>query len=288
MLSAAQLQAFLSAKGLRLDKRQGQHHLIDPHAIERIITAVGRPSSERIVEIGAGLGALTERLIHCGGRVVAVEVDRRFCMLLSERLRQSTEGAVEVLCQDILEFPWERYSDATVVGAIPYHITSPILISLCQARRFVSRAVLVVQREVGERLLAKPGTKAYGRLTILVGYCWDVKLLLRISSRAFFPPPKVDSICVELLGRQKAPVDVRDETWFFDVVKAGFAMRRKTLVKCLSEQKGLGVDRRQAQQVLETVGLPLTVRAEELSLEQFAALVNRLQDAKVREAKSLR
>jgi len=271
MLTASELKALLRAQGLALSKRLGQHHLIDARIIERIVACCRLSREDTVVEIGAGLGALTEPLAERAGRVLAVELDRRICALLAQRLRSCRN--VTVLCEDILRFSWARASGATVVGVIPYHITSPIFVSLCEARHAVRRAVLILQEEVADRLLAEPGTKAYGRLTILGRYCWDTIPLLTVPRSAFFPQPEVDSQCVELVPKvQPAPL-VADEPLFFEVVKQAFAQRRKTLVNCL----GGRVPRARAESTLKTLGLPVSVRGEALSLEQFAALANALR-----------
>src|SRR3989338_8120101 len=199
MLTAAELKAFLAAQGLRLTKRLGQHHLIDPRVIQRILGVCGPLAGRTVVEIGPGLGALTEPLAERARRVIAVEVDRGVAAALAERLALARN--VEVRCEDILRFSWESFRDAVVVGAIPYHIPSPILASLCEARGSIDRAVLVIQDEVAQRLAALPGTKAYGRLSVLVQYGWEVVLGLSVSRGAFFPPPGVASRCVELSRR---------------------------------------------------------------------------------------
>src|SRR3989338_6451785 len=171
MLTPTELKALLAAQGLRLSKRLGQHHLIDPRVIARIVEGCQLSPAETVVEIGAGLGALTEELAQRAGRVIAVEVDRRICELLRGRMR--ARPSAHVVCQDILDFAWEPASPAVVVGAIPYSVTSPILVSLCEQRHAMRRAVLVIQREVAQRLLARPATKAYGRLSLLVQYGWE-------------------------------------------------------------------------------------------------------------------
>ena len=284
MLTASQLKIFLRRRGLRLSKRLGQHHLVDAQVITRVIESCPRLSEETVIEIGAGLGALTEALAQRGNRVVALEVDRQCCDALTERLVAYPQ--VRVACQDILTFSWEGLRDVTVAGTIPYHITSPILVTLCEARRAIRQAILIIQYEVAQRLLASPGTKAYGRLSILGQYGWHITRLFDVPRSAFFPQPTVDSCCVRLVARAHPAVEVEHEPFFFQVVKAAFAQRRKMLVNCLihfASQKGSSLhegvqgDRRTLiETVMQRVGLPLTVRGEALSLEQFAALANAL------------
>lgn len=271
MLTAAELKALLRARGLRLTKRLGQHHLIDARAVQRIVDSCELSPSDQVVEIGPGLGALTEELARRSGAVIAVEVDRGICELLAQRL--SAAQHVRVHCGDILEFSWEGLRGVVVVGAIPYHISSLIVVRLCEVRQAIRRAVLVVQDEVADRLLAAPGTKAYGRLSVLVQYGWRISGGALVPRHAFFPQPGVDSRCVLLQARPSPPVAVEDEARFFALVKAAFAQRRKTLANGLASAlpfPGLSMER--IREALQRAGLPVAVRGEQLSLEQFAAL----------------
>ena len=276
MLTISELTAVLRDHRLRLSKRLGQHHLIHAPTIERIADQCQLSATDTVVEIGAGLGALTGALARRAGRVIAVENDRRIAALLAERMRAHRE--VEVICQDILEFAWERASGATVVGAIPYHITSPILVSLCEHRHVISGAILIVQAEVANRLVAAPSTKAYGRLSVLGQYCWRITPLLTVSRSAFFPQPDVDSRCVRLSRWDAPAVQVADEAMFFAIVKAAFSQRRKTLVNCLSQAGEPRWPRARVEEILSRHHLPRAVRGEALSLAQFAALTNALID----------
>ena len=274
MLTTREVKTLLAARGLRLTKRLGQHHLVDERLVHRLIEAVRLGPDDTVVEIGPGLGALTEFLLERAGRVIAVEVDRAIAELLSQRLRGRRNLTVH--CGDILAFPWVLAAPAVVVGAIPYHITSPILAALCEARPYIRRAVLVVQEEVARRLAARAGTKAYGRLSILVQYGWEVSRLLPVPRGAFFPIPRVDSCAVELKRREAPAVAVADEPLFFAVVKAAFSQRRKTLVNCLTASPVLRLNRARAEAALRTTGLAPAVRGETLTIAQFAALATRL------------
>jgi len=282
MLAVSELKVLLKAHNLRLTKRLGQHHLVDARAIERIVEACALTPEDRVIDIGAGLGALTEPLARRAGRVVAVEVDRGICALLAQRMRPFPNVRVE--CRDILAFTAQELRGAVAVGAIPYHITSQILVWLSEARRALRKIVLVVQREVAARLAAAPGTKAYGRLSILAQYGWQVRELFPISRSAFFPQPDVDSRCLALLPRSAAPVRVCDERAFFELVKAAFSQRRKTLANCLRGLvlvDGAGGSRVQPTQAelagaLDQMRLKPSARGETLSLEQFASLTDLL------------
>lgn len=274
MLSAPELKVLLRAHGLRLTKRLGQHYLIDPNIVRRVVERCALSRNETVVEIGAGLGALTESLAERAGRVIAVDIDQGICSLLAERMRAYPN--VSVVCQDILTFSWRCFTDVTVIGAIPYQVTSPILVALSESRRAIRKAVVILQREVAQRLIATPGTKAYGRLTLLGQYGWTITPVCSISRRAFFPEPTVDSSCLELVRRDQPPFEVANEPLFFEVVKAAFSQRRKTLVNCLSASPVLDLSRTQAETLVRTVGFSASVRGEMLSLGQFIALTNAL------------
>lgn len=289
MLSVTELTSLLRANRLRLTKRLGQHHLVDARLVERMLERCQIGATDTVVEIGAGLGALTEPLALRARRVIAIERDARCCALLAARLAGYRH--VHVICQDILTFSWERLSGVTVVGAIPYHITSPIFVALCAARRSIRRAVLIVQKEVGQRLLAQAGTKAYGRLSLLAQYCWVIARAMAVPRQAFFPPPGIDSWCLLLGARERPPVEVADERLLFGVVRAAFSQRRKTLVNCLSGSPPVPnggsrspfdgpslerISKRHAQDLLRRLGLPDSVRGEALSLRDFAALADLL------------
>jgi len=273
MLTASELKSLLRTHGLRLSKRLGQHHLVDSRIVERLVDSFGVSLQDTVVEIGAGLGALTEPLAERADRVIAVEVDQKICALLRERIAQCSN--VTVMCEDILAFSWKAHEGSIVVGAIPYRITSPILTMLSGHRQAIRKAWLVMQKEVASRLVAAPGTKAYGRLSILGQYCWELSTVMTIPRRAFFPQPEVDSTCLCLVPRSQPPIAVDDEQLFFEIVKAAFAHRRKTLVNCLSgEGQRTSLSRAQAQAMLEQLRLPAAVRGETLTLAQFAALAN--------------
>lgn len=272
MLTASELKSLLREHRLALTKRLGQHHLIDAGIIERFVDLCELSRQDTVVEIGAGLGALTQPLARRAGRVIAVEVDRRISTLLAQRLAGLRN--VEVICQDMLEFPWQQWESVVVVGAIPYSITSPILVSLCEQRARIRRALLLMQREVAQRLLASPGTKAYGRLGLLAQYCWRVSRAINVPRSAFFPQPDVDSTGLRLVARTDPAVAVDDEPALFRLIHAAFAHRRQSLVKCLSRYGSGGLDRSEVAQILHRVGVSATIRGEALSLEQFALLSN--------------
>lgn len=275
MLTPRELKSLLATQGIRLRKRLGQHHLVDGRMLERVAEACGLTGTETAVEIGAGLGALTERLALRARQVIAVEVDRRIAALLEQRM--ATLPNVAVWREDILDVPAARVRGAVIVGAIPYAITSPILLWLAALRRTIPRAILVLQAEVADRMLAAPGGRAYGRLSLLTQCRWDATRLFPVPRGAFFPQPRVDSVCVRLVPWKTPPVAVKDEAFLFEVIKAAFGQRRKQLANSLAALAGLRRSRDTIERALEPLKLPRTVRAEALSLAQFASLANRLR-----------
>ncbi|MBI4597499.1 MAG: ribosomal RNA small subunit methyltransferase A [Candidatus Omnitrophica bacterium] len=278
MLTVLELKSLLKTHDLRLTKRRGQNYLIDAQAIRRVVDACELSGEETVVEIGAGLGALTEPLAERARHVIAIEVDRGIAALLRGRL--AGRGHVDVQCADMLEMPWPSPHPAVVVGAIPYHITSQIVARLCEERRAIQRAVLIVQEEVADRLTARPGTKAYGRLSVLMQWSWEATRIFRLARSAFFPQPDVDSSCLRLRPQRQPPAAVDNETVLFEVVKTAFSHRRKTLINCLCDS-AFGLARSHAAALVERAGLPPHVRGETLSLAQFAALANAISSGSV-------
>ena len=275
MHSKSELLALLQTHQLRLTKRLGQNYLVDPHTARTLVASCRLTGKDTVIEIGAGLGAITDLLAASAKRVIAVDVDRAIAERLRERM--AAHPNVEVVCQDILTFPWERHPGCAVVGLIPYQITSPILVTLAEHASGISAAWLGMQREVAERLHATPGTKAYGRLTLLVQSRFATRLVAKIPRGAFFPQPAVDSLWIELTPRRAPAARVRDERLLFEVIRVAFAQRRKMLVNCLTLLSTPTLTREAARQALEEVGLRPQVRGEELSLEQFARLTEVLR-----------
>ena len=274
MHTKSELLELLRGSRIRLSKRLGQHYLIDPRLTARLLDACRLTARDTVVEIGAGLGALTDGLAARAGQVTAVEVDRAVAALLARRMAASPN--VRVVCQDIRAFAWERYPDSVVVGAIPYSLTSPILAMLSERRLRLRAAWLGVQKEIAARLTAKPGTKAYGRLTVLVQYRFAVARVMAMPRQAFFPAPAVDSVWLGLTPKAPQAFAVRDERLFFEVVRAAFSQRRKTLLNCLKQLTTARLSRLEAQELIRALGLPEDVRGETLSIPQFAALANTL------------
>ena len=276
MHTQRELVALLKRHGLHLSKRLGQHYLVDPSMTRRIVELCALPDDATIVEIGAGLGALTDLLAARSRRVIAVELDHGVAGLLRERM--SSLPNVEVVEQDILDFPWAEHPGCAVVGAIPYHITSPILVQLAERVPDIAGVWIGTQRELADRLAAKPGTKAYGRLSVLAQYGFVVKPLLRMPRTVFFPEPDVDSMWLQLIPHARPPVSPEHKALFFDVVRAAFSQRRKMLANCLVHVERVQLDRDAALRAMERAGIAPRARGEELDLQTFAALTEAVAD----------
>lgn len=278
LTSTPQVKRLLSRYGLRPKKRLGQNFLTDRNVLDRIADAAEAAPERNILEIGAGLGVLTQALAVRGARVTAVESDQSLQPILEETV--GTLPNVEIVFEDFLKIELDRFLPArapgkwTVAGNLPYYITTPIIAKLVEARSLISRAVLMVQREVADRLTAAPGTSDYGAIGLFVNYHFETERVMRVSRNAFFPVPEVDSELVVLTPREKPEFDVFDEKVLFGIIRAAFGKRRKTLLNSLSSSTDLGWDRETAARVLEESGIDAFRRGETLTLGEFVSLAN--------------
>jgi 16S rRNA (adenine1518-N6/adenine1519-N6)-dimethyltransferase len=249
--------------------RLGQNFLYDRSILSRIIDASEVNAEDTVVEIGPGPGTLTRLLSEKVKKVIAIELDEG----LYERLRGDLAGYrhVELVCGDVLKFPFENVGEFKVVANIPYYITTPIIFRLLEARKNLKTMTLTIQKEVAERIVAMPGGRDYGVLSIMVQYYATPELKLIIPKEAFRPVPKVDSALLHMRILEKPSIEVRDEKMFFRVVKTAFSQRRKTIYNSL---KGLAEDIRA---VLLSAGIDPQRRPETLSLSEFAGLSDMLR-----------
>ncbi len=266
---------------LRAKKRFGQHFLKDPSISARIVHLSGIESDDVVVEIGAGLGALTVFLSEAARCVIAVEKDPRLIPVLQNRLSARGVENVEILQADVLQIgmtAWrERWGRrVVVVGNLPYYLSSQILIRLINGRSAVRKCVLMFQKELAGRVVAPPGSRQYGRLSVLVQYCARVTPLMRVDASRFFPMPRVDSEVLEFLFKDMHPMTGQEEKRLFEVVGAAFGKRRKTLKNALS-QSALGIDAATAESVLKASGIVPSRRAETLTAEEYVHLTKHLQ-----------
>jgi len=274
-LSAKKL---LTEYGLRPKKRLGQNFLIDRNILSRIIEAADITPGSNVLEIGPGLGVLTQGLLDSGARVVCVEADPHLRPVLEKVL--AGYERVEIIIKDFLEidlptFLRDRADGKWIaVGNLPYYITSPIITKLLDSRTMFSHILLMVQREVAERLKSAPGSEDYGALTVLVQFYCDIVSVMRVSRNVFYPVPEVDSELVKLIVRERPRAEVSDESLFFRIVRAAFGKRRKTLENALSSSPDLGWDKEKARRILERAEIDPARRGETLSIEEFARIAN--------------
>jgi 16S rRNA (adenine1518-N6/adenine1519-N6)-dimethyltransferase len=269
----------LAAAGLRPRKRWGQHFLCDEKVAHRIVDTAEIDAATPVLEIGPGLGALTDELARRAARLHLIEIDRALAARLTERF--AGDARVEVITGDVLELPLERLLDpapTTVVANLPYNVASPVLFRLLELRARVPRAVLMLQLEMAERLTARPGSKIYGASSVIVQAFAQVRIAFRVSRRSFLPPPEVDSAVVDVRWSPEPRADVGDPELFRAVVRAAFGQRRKMLRNAL---RPLVEARYPAggtpEAVLRAAGIDPTARAETLDLPAFARLTRTLQ-----------
>ncbi len=271
--------SLLRKHGIRPRKRLGQNFLCDPNILEKIVRIAEVRDTDTVVEIGSGIGVLTALLAARARRVIALEVDRR----LVDVLRAELGGLdnVEIVHRDVLEFDFASVRPdggegrIRVVGNVPYNLSSPIVLRLLDYRESIDRAVLMLQREVAERLAAPPGTKDYGPLSVYVALYTEPRLETRVPAACFVPRPDVDSRLIRLDMRKEPLCSVDDPDGFRRVVRSCFAKRRKTLLNNL-RHSDLPVGEAGIPAVLEELGIDGTRRAETLSVREFASLSNRI------------
>lgn len=269
------IREILARHGFQFSKSLGQNFLINPSVCPRMAEESGLDKDGGVIEVGPGIGVLTCELAQRAKKVVAIELDRRLLPVLKETLEEYDN--VSVLNQDILkvdlktliqqEFPGMPVS---VCANLPYYITSPVIMRLLEERLPIDSLTVMVQKEAADRLCAQPGTREAGAVSIAVQYYAQPEILFKVSRGSFLPAPNVDSAVIRLKVRKRPAVIVADEGFFFRVVKAAFGQRRKTLSNSLST--GLQISKDLVGKALQQAGISQTARAEQLSIEQFAAI----------------
>ncbi len=263
---------------LRADKKLGQNFLIDADIVRRIVEAAELTEEDTVLEVGPGIGTLTQGLAESKANVVAVELDKRLLPVLDTTL--DGYDNVRIVSGDILQVDiMETVGQPTfkVCANLPYYITTPIIFALLEKRLPMERLVAMVQKEVAERMAAKPGGKDYGALSVAIQYYTEPEIAFIVPPSSFIPAPSVDSAVIVCKRRSKPPVEVCDEALFFRVVKAAFSLRRKMLNNSL---KNMGIKGEQVAKWLELAGVDGKRRAETLSLEDFAKLTNTFATSK--------
>jgi 16S rRNA (adenine1518-N6/adenine1519-N6)-dimethyltransferase len=269
-------KTLLNAWNLRPKKKLGQHFLVDRSAADMIVSRSKITSDDTVMEVGAGLGALTIPLAKAARQVFAVETDSQLTKLLKTELIVHNLTNVEIIENNILSVDIHALAkkidrQIIVIGNLPYNISSQILIQLIYTRKDVKRAILMFQKELARRITATPGNKDYGRLTVMLGYCAEIKSIATVKASLFYPVPKVDSEVVEVNFKISREYPPHDETMLFQVIKAAFGNRRKTLKNALSAS-GLHIEPQIARQALIAAKIDPTRRAETLAVSEFVTL----------------
>jgi 16S rRNA (adenine1518-N6/adenine1519-N6)-dimethyltransferase len=270
----------LAAHNIRPKKQLGQNFITDPAFTKMIVNRSGILPEDVVLEIGAGLGALTIPLARKAKKVFAVEKDQKIINILKTEILASGLSNTVIIEKNILTVDIEVLAEnigrkIVVMGNLPYNISSQILVQLVKSRKMVSRAILMFQKEMAQRISAQPDCKDYGRLAVMLSYCSDIKKLADAKASLFFPKPKVDSEILELRFKNKVVHPARDEAFFFRVIKAAFGNRRKTLKNALAASE-LNIDANTAKHILECSGIDPVRRAETLNTEEFVKLSNLL------------
>lgn len=271
--------AVLQKYGFNFQKKYGQNFLIDSHVLDKIIGASGITSEDFVLEIGPGIGTMTQYLCENARQVLAVEIDKMLIPILADTL--SGYQNVEVLNEDILKVDINRIAQEKnngrpikVVANLPYYITTPIIMGLFESHVPVDSITVMVQKEVADRMQVGPGTKDYGALSLAVQYYARPEIVANVPPNCFMPRPKVGSAVIRLTRHEKPVVEVLDEKLMFRLIRASFQQRRKTLSNGLANSGELPLSKEQISQAIEALGVPPGIRGEALTLEQFARLSN--------------
>lgn len=260
-------------------KKYGQNFLIDTHVLDKIIKAADITDRDYVVEIGPGIGTMTQYLAAAAAKVTAIEIDRALIPILHDTLREYEN--VDIINEDVLKVDLKRLADekndgrpVKVVANLPYYITTPIIMGLFEKHVPVSSVTVMVQKEVADRMQAGPGTKDYGALSLAVQYYALPYVAANVPPNCFMPRPGVGSAVIRLDVHEQPPVQAEDEALLFAVIRASFNQRRKTLQNGLSHVPGLGISKELTVRILEEMGLSASVRGEALTLKQFVDFTN--------------
>lgn len=273
------IKDILSRHGFTFSKALGQNFLVNPAVCPKMAEMGVSADSNGVIEVGPGIGVLTYELASLSPKVVAVELDKRLLPVLKETLADFDN--IKVVNDDILKIDIKRLIDeefdgkpVAVCANLPYYITSPVIMKLLEERLPITSLTVMVQKEAAERICAKPGTRSCGAVTLAVNYYSQPELLFKVSAGSFMPAPKVDSAVIRLNIRKSPPVQVADEKLLFSVIRSAFGQRRKTIPNSIGA--GLSLPKATVIKALESVEIPLTARAEQLTMEQFGQITNAL------------
>ena len=263
----------------KFQKKFGQNFLIDTHVLDKIIRAANITKDDMVLEIGPGIGTMTQYLAEAAGKVIAVEIDKNLIPILEDTL--SDYDNVRVINDDVLKVDLRKLADeenggrpVKVVANLPYYITTPIIMGLFENGVPVESITVMVQKEVADRMQTGPGNKDYGALSLAVQYYAEPYIVANVPPNCFMPRPKVGSAVIRLTRHEKPPVEVKDEKLMFEIIRASFNQRRKTLANGLNNSDKLNFSKEKITEVIEQLGKGASVRGEALTLEEFARLTN--------------
>ena len=271
--------------GFAFQKKFGQNFLIDAHVLDKIIAAAGVTADDMVLEIGPGIGTMTQYLAERARQVTAVEIDTNLIPILKETL--SDYDNVTVINEDILKVDIKKLAEEynagkpiKVVANLPYYITTPIIMGLFESGVPIDNITVMVQKEVADRMQVGPGSKDYGALSLAVQYYAEPYIVANVPPNCFIPRPNVGSAVIRLTRHQTPPVEVKDRELMFKLIRASFNQRRKTLLNGLNNSPELSFGKEQIAAAIEQLGVPATVRGEALTLEQFARLSDLLRESR--------
>ncbi len=280
--NAARTKEVLAKYNMSAKKKFGQNFLIDSNVLEGIVEAAGVTRDDCVLEIGPGIGSLTQYLAEAAGRVVAVEIDKTLLPVLADTLSEYDNVTIinnDVLKVDIAEVvaEYNQGRPIKVVANLPYYITTPIIMKLFESGAPIESITVMVQKEVADRMSAEPGNKDYGSLSLAVGFYAEASAVMDVPPSSFIPQPKVGSAVVKLARCETPRASVKDEKFMFAIIRDAFNQRRKTLSNALSNGAALGLSRQQVADALQKMGIDERARGETLTLAQFAELSDILQ-----------
>ncbi len=277
---------------IKFQKKFGQNFLIDTHVLEKIISASNVTKSDFVLEIGPGIGTMTQYLCENAREVMAVEIDNNLIPVLADTL--SAYDNVTVINEDVLKLDINKIvrehngnNAIKVVANLPYYITTPIIMGLFESHVPLDSITVMVQKEVAQRMQATPGTKDYGALSLAVRYYSDALIVANVPANCFMPRPSVGSAVIKLICHSDAPVKTDNEQFMFNVIHASFSQRRKTLQNGLANDSRLDISKKEAADAISQMGLTDNIRGETLTLEQFAELSNILLSYKIKNKKGV-
>ena len=260
-------------------KKFGQNFLIDTHVLEKIIDSAGITKDDFVLEIGPGIGTMTQYLCENAREVAAVEIDNNLIPILKDTIKEYDN--VEVIHEDILKVDIQELAQRKnqgrpikVVANLPYYITTPIIMGLFESHVPIASITIMVQKEVADRMQAGPGSKDYGALSLAVQFYAKPEIVANVPPNCFMPRPNVGSAVIRLTRHETVPVDVLDEKMMFRIIRASFNQRRKTLANGLNNAPDIPLSKEQIQESITALGVPVNIRGEALTLEQFATLSN--------------